>query len=90
MAATFHSFQVGTCTAFHLDLKACYDFKKGCVSQHNILQLLNHAAGLEVWINSFIKDIGLRPFVLPEGITVPLTPGRVDGLVVRLTLPHAH
>ena len=47
------------------------------------------AAGLEVWINSFIKDIGLRPFVLPEGLTVPLTPGRVDGLVVRhsLSLP---
>jgi len=39
-------------------------------------------AGLEVFINSFIKDIGLKPFVLPEGLTVPLTPGRVDGLVV--------
>ncbi|KAL0027376.1 hypothetical protein WJX79_006298 [Trebouxia sp. C0005] len=38
--------------------------------------------GLEVFINSFIKDIGLKPFVLPEGLTVPLTPGRVDGLVV--------
>jgi len=37
---------------------------------------------LEVFINSFIKDIGLKPFVLPEGLTVPLTPGRVDGLVV--------
>ena len=38
--------------------------------------------GLEVFINSFIKDIGLKPFVLPEGLTVPLMPGRVDGLVV--------
>lgn len=38
--------------------------------------------GLEVFINSFIRDIGLKPFVLPEGLTVPLTPGRVDGLVV--------
>ena len=35
-----------------------------------------------MWINSFIKDIGLKPYVLPEGITIPLTPGRVDGLVV--------
>ena len=35
-----------------------------------------------MFINSFIKDIGLKPFVLPEGLTVPLTPGRVDGLVV--------
>ena len=43
------------------------------------------AAGLEVWINSFIKDIGLKPFVLPEGLTVPLTPGRFDGLVVSPT-----
>ena len=43
-------------------------------------------AGLEVFINSFIKDVGLKPFVLPEGLTVPLTPGRVDGLVVGLLL----
>ncbi len=35
-----------------------------------------------MFINSFIKDIGLKPFVLPEGLTVPLIPGRVDGLVV--------
>ena len=35
-----------------------------------------------MFINSFIRDIGLKPFVLPEGLTVPLTPGRVDGLVV--------
>lgn len=39
-----------------------------------------------MFINSFIKDIGLKPFVLPEGLTVPLTPGRVDGLVVGLLL----
>jgi len=39
-------------------------------------------SGLEVFINSFIKDIGLKPFVLLEGLTVPLTPGHVDGLVV--------
>ena len=39
--------------------------------------------GLEAFINSFIKDIGLKPFVLPEGLTDPLTPGRVDGLVVN-------
>ena len=44
---------------------------------------VKYCAGLEVWINSFIKDIGLKPFVLPEGLTVPLTPGRVDGLVVN-------
>ena len=36
-----------------------------------------------MWINSFIKDIGLKPYVLPEGITIPLTPGHVDGVVVR-------
>ena len=39
-------------------------------------------AGLEVFINSFIKDIGLKPFVVPEGLTVPRSPGRIDGLVV--------
>jgi len=26
------------------------------------------------FISSFIKDIGLKPFVLPEGLTTPLTP----------------
>ena len=57
-------------------------FSEGCVLLRNNLQIISCFAGLEVWINSFIKDIGLRPFVLPEGITVPLTPGRVDGLVV--------
>ena len=44
--------------------------------------LFIYTAGLEVWINSFIKDIGLKPFVLPSGLTIPLVPGRADGLVV--------
>lgn len=36
--------------------------------------------GLEVWLTSFIKDALLQPYVLPEGITIPLDPnlGRVE------------
>ena len=28
--------------------------------------------GLEVFINSFVRDIVLRPYVLPEGFKLPL------------------
>lgn len=31
--------------------------------------------GLEVFINSIIKDAVLRPFVWPDGYTIPLAPG---------------
>ena len=31
--------------------------------------------GLEVFINSIIKDVVLRPFVWPDGYTIPLAPG---------------
>lgn len=31
--------------------------------------------GLEVFINSLLKDVLLRPYVWPDGFTVPLVPG---------------
>ena len=30
--------------------------------------------GLELWLSSFIKDVLLQPYVLPEGVTIPLDP----------------
>lgn len=30
--------------------------------------------GIEAWINAFIRDQVLRPFILPERITIPLVP----------------
>lgn len=63
------------CMFLHTSCSPCQ-----CVPSSNFVK---YCAGLEVWINSFIKDIGLKPFVLPEGLTVPLTTGRVDGLVVN-------
>ena len=28
--------------------------------------------GLEAWLNSFIKSVVLGPYILPEGITIPI------------------
>lgn len=30
--------------------------------------------GLEIWITDFIKSAVLEPYVLPEGMTIPLDP----------------
>ncbi len=41
--------------------------------------------GLEVFINSLIKDVILQPFIWPHGYTIPLAPG--GGREVRSFLP---
>ncbi len=41
--------------------------------------------GLEVFINSLLKDVLLRPYVWPDGFTIPLVPG--GGREVRSLCP---
>lgn len=39
--------------------------------------------GLEAFVHFFIRDILLRPYILPESITIPLVPGAGGHLVPR-------
>ncbi len=48
------------------------DFSYGLVVQGGDLTFL---PGLESWLNSFIKTSLLQPYILPDGVTVPLAPG---------------
>lgn len=31
--------------------------------------------GLEVWLNSLLRDTVFQPLILPEGRTIPIAPG---------------
>ena len=37
--------------------------------------------GLEAWLNSIIKNVVLGPYILPEGITVPIDPESTNAQV---------
>lgn len=40
--------------------------------------------GLEIWLAAFIKEAVLQPYVLPEGITIPLdsNAGRIEVILL--------
>ena len=48
------------------------DFSYGLVIQGGDITFL---PGLESWLNSFIKNAVLNPYILPDGVTIPLAPG---------------
>lgn len=56
------------------------DFSYGLVIQGGDITFL---PGLESWLNSFIKNAVLNPYILPDGVTIPLAPG--CGREVRVT-----
>ena len=37
--------------------------------------------GLEAWLNNFIKSMVLGPYILPEGITIPIDPRATEAQV---------
>lgn len=48
------------------------NFSYGLVVQGGDITFL---PGLESWLNGFIKTAVLQPYILPDGVTVPLAPG---------------
>ncbi|KAK9843817.1 hypothetical protein WJX81_007480 [Elliptochloris bilobata] len=48
------------------------DFSYGLVIQGGDITFL---PGLEAWLNGFIKNAVLQPYILPDGVLVPLAPG---------------
>ena len=48
------------------------DFSYGLVIQGGDITFL---PGLESWLNGFIKNAVLQPYILPDGVLVPLAPG---------------
>lgn len=48
------------------------DFSYGLMIQGGDISFM---PGLESWLNGFIKTAVLQPYILPDGVTVPLAPG---------------
>lgn len=64
--------EVGLHLGWQVALVEPPDFSYGLVIQGGDITFL---PGLESWLNSFIKTAVLQPYILPDGVLVPLAPG---------------